>query len=249
MSTKPGQVQFSTLSKLDDKLREVEEQRVFSRIEDISQSLLTYERRFSQVNAFFCLLKKSERFQQLSLKYGLQQLNKIIDEKTIYIEKAETLEAWLDCILASKDWYALNYAVDAWGKGGYGNKISYDYQAARMRAQGDIRRVFVLDGREDYEQLKRTMAKQQEIDVKVKWILRSELDQISDVTDCVKAIGSWDFSLVDNQSWLFKFHLDENKQIQGCTITTRPDLVKAANDVYKEAWVSGHKLDTSPQQQ
>jgi hypothetical protein len=85
--------------------------------------------------------------------------------------------------------------------------------------------------------------------VKLKWVMRSELEQSSDIVKCVEAIGSWDFSLVDNQSWLVKFHLDEDKQIQGCTITTREDLVKAANEVYNDAWELGHPPEKSPQQQ
>ncbi len=261
---------FETLNRLDNFLNRVEEagakisdaeniiRRVslfienlesisyIDKLNDIYSAFVNFEKRFSQVNAFFYVLEKNERFQYLALKYGLRRLTKIIDEETIKVyDYNETLDTWRECILESSEWYAASYAKNAWGLGdGFGDRISFDYQRLRMETGGDIRRVFIVDDMDEYERLKSVMKKQSGIKVNVRWVLRDNLEKLRHVTQSQKELGTWDLSLVDNQKWTFMFNLDTEKNINGCTISMRPDIVYHARVIFQEAWEAGNSFNT-----
>jgi hypothetical protein len=238
---------YITLDKVDDLIDSIEKKDMVAKIELMVKSLSDFERRFSQVNAFFGLLTKSQRFQILSFKYSMQSFSKIIDEETFIISEAETLNVWRDCILEAKDWYALSYAKDAWGiNDGFGDVISFDYQKLRIETGGEIRRVFIIDTKQEYYSLKEVMQEQENINIKVKWIFKSELAKYPIINRNIHDIGTWDFSLVDNQSMIFKFQLDEDNNISGCAVTINADILSKGLRVFNEAWTRGRLPSIEP---
>lgn len=256
---------FETLNRVDKFLSKVEEEdtklteienvvdrvKVFidnldnisyiDKLNAVYSAFVHFEKRYSQVNAFFNVLERNEKFQYLALKYGLRRLTRIIDEETVQVQDySETLETWRECILESKEWLASSYAKNAWGTGdGFGDKISFDYQRLRIETDGDICRVFIVDDDEEYERLKPVMKKQSDIGVSVRWVKREFLEKLPHVKRAQKELDTWDVALVDHQKWTFVFDLDQNHNISGCTISMRKQNVEWARTIFQEAWGAG----------
>jgi len=233
-----------TMSRMKRLIDNLDNNNYVNKLEQVYAAFIGFERRFSQVNAFFNIMIRNEKFQYLTFKYGLRQLNKILDEETVRVNNyRETVDIWRDCILESRNWHALSYAKNAWGTGNsFGDGISYDYQRIRIETGGHIQRVFILDSEEEYKKLESTMATQAKIKVDVKWILKEKLESVTDVQRCIAEIGTWDFALVDNNEWLYMFTLDKEGKISGCVLTMRKELVEQARSVYQEAWALGQEL-------
>jgi hypothetical protein len=211
------------------------------KLTSVHSAFVNFEKRFSQVNAFFYVLERNEKFQYLALKYGLRRLTRIIDEETVQVrDYSETLETWRECILESKEWLASSYAKNAWGMGdGFSDKISFDYQRLRIETEGEICRVFIVDSKEEFEKLNTVMKKQADIGVSVKWVMREDLEKLPHVKRAQKELGTWDVALVDRQKWTFIFDLDEDNNINGCTISMRQQNVDNARTIFQEAWGAG----------
>lgn len=210
-------------------------------------AFVNFEKRYSQVNAFFYVLERNEKFQYLALKYGLRRLTRIIDEETVQVrDYSETLETWRECILESKEWLASSYAKNAWGIGeGFSDKISFEYQRLRIETEGEICRVFIVDSNEELKKLETIMKRQAEIGVNVRWVLKETIERLPHVKRAQKEIGTWDVALVDRQKWSFIFDLDDDNNISGCTLSMKERNVANARIIFQEAWGAGKEFKTN----
>lgn len=209
------------------------------------QRIVTLENSNLQVNAFFGVLLESDRFAEIALKYGLRGTgNKIIPGKVVKVGPSQALELWRDYMWASEQWLGISYTKpnQSW-YGGYGGAIAQGIQRERVSAGGTIRRVFVVDDDNEYEQLKQLMIKQEDAGIAVRWIKKDELEQNPYISENVDALQTLDLAVIDN-SWVFKTNRNrESRRLEGAEAIKDQVIVEKARFVFDVAFGTGKRVE------
>lgn len=212
-------------AKLDQISERTESQEIYSK---------ALERRYPMIDAFFRRAEDNSDFYSLAIKYGLRPFAKSLDEKTIRVDTVnETQQLWRECILETSSWRAASYARYVWGSQmHFGDHVSTLIQDLKIKENGSIERVFIVDSPEEYNSLLPVMRKQKKMGIRVHWILREDIEKNSrQEIDGNGVNGSWDFALAAGKTnWVFCFELDEERRITGSSLTIDKDVIEKAVD-------------------
>lgn len=193
-------------------------------------------------NSFFEGLK-GNRFAELKLIYGLRKFSTIVNENQIICSKDQVFTMWNDVIAESNTFYAHNYAspAEVWGTKGWAFNIAQSVQSAKIAQGCIIKRLFILDSMDEYNQLKGLMELQKMAGIEVRWVLRKELNNQKLFKDFISEIGSQDFILAD-KDLVFIIFLNDNRMIDHSILCRSVELHKKAMVVFNEDFMSGNKI-------
>jgi hypothetical protein len=239
---------FTSLYKTEKFVEEVEKKKMLDNITSIEDKITSLERRYSRINAFVRTIENNDYFGNLVLQYGVREFSKVYNDETIIVAAQHTLDLWRDCFLKAGSWDAVSYAKDVWGiKRGPRDRISNNLQKWKINVGEKIRRVFVLDDKNEYVSLKPIVDEQSDFGVTVKWIMKDELLSIRSLEDYAKELGSWDFAIFSNDKWILTFILDQkSREITESSLFSSTDLAHKARIVFDEAFDRGSDPRSAP---
>lgn len=206
---------------------------------ELIQRMEALESRYTKISLLFDALGERDHFFEIVLLYGLRAYGRLFSERRIRVDREHALEFWLDCIRGCKRWLTVTYArpEESWDLK-FGGEIALAVQQERIRSGGEIKRLFLVDDEKEYEHLRKVMKEQESIGVKVKYLIKSDLPKQKIVSDCIDALGTLDFALVDNV-WVWKMNLDKARRPGSSEAIKNKNLAEKAQIAFNEIFGVG----------
>ena len=221
-------------------------ERLSDSLREVMSKLSTIDKATSRVMAVFEGLA-GDRFAELKLIYGLRGYNARVAQNEVRGDRSQVFDLWVESLREATSFLAFNYVSpdEVWGTKGFAFDLAHAMQISRLRLGCIIKRVFVIDGLDEYKLVKDLMILQRDSGIEVKWILKSDILHNSLISQYIKELGTWDFVVIDTD-WLFCVEIDDARKMTGCSLKRSRDLHQKGLHVFREALQSGHNPQEVP---
>ena len=218
----------SKLDRIDDNTSHLDE-----RMNDL-------ESKYAQISVLFSALGERDHFFEIALIYGLRAYGRLLSEKRVVVDRDHALNFWLDSIRGCIRWHTITYSRpgESWDLE-YGDSIALAVQQERIRSGGEIKRLFLVDDDDEFEHIHRVMKEQEKVGVNVRWLLKSEIPKQRRISECIDALGTLDFALVDS-SWVWRGHLDRSRRLVRAEAVKDKELAERARVAFNEIFYKGN---------
>lgn len=109
---------------------------------------------------------------------------------------------------------AANYIHPDEGWGRAFGQLYGEIQRSKIKvSKAHIRRVFIVDGKEEIEKLRSVMSKQKDAGIKVRYILKSKIENTPMIKTGADRLKTLDFDVVDSK-YVWLTSLDKDRRIQ-----------------------------------
>jgi len=168
----------------------------------------------------------SEKTQDLS------NLTKLLRYGTAVFPKEKAVKVWLDLLwLSSSRYWSTNYINELWDS--TISELALAIQTAKVKVDNvNMKRVFIIDDIIEFESLKNVIKTQCDVGIEVRYIFMSELEKEQYIWKQLKALNTFDISLVDSEI-VFQVMLDKNRKIKSENIEIDSKLCKELEEVFK----------------
>jgi len=162
-----------------------------------------------------------QNLKELLLKSENYKVNliKLLNDKPAVFERNDVPQLWLDLLWEINNRYwATTYIKPSEGWEQVYTKIGNDIQKAKIYANdADIRRVFIIDNKDEFKSVEKVIQEQMKIGIKSRYIYKDELNNKSFLKTYSNKAKSLDFSIVDDKFISF-VHMNRKRIISKAEI-------------------------------